>query len=281
MSKFFGRETLFTVVASLAIGAALLLSLKPNFAAFSSVDNVATVNGTPIPKAELARALDAMQASLKRQLNDDDRQRALTLLINEELLVQQALQLELASDDRLIRKNLVQALINSVTLMDESVVATGISNEAQLQAFFEKEKSLFAQPRQVTLQVFAATADSAAQLFIDALDQGLSFEAAGKQAKFEPIAIAPGLPIGKLGDLLGGPARDAVINMQKGDIIGPVNSIGRKLYIWMTDDQGGPQTFDEAKDQVQKEWQRRAQEQALDRYLARLRKQARITLNQD
>ncbi|MBT8116058.1 MAG: SurA N-terminal domain-containing protein [Arenicella sp.] len=277
MSNWKGLETAYVLMAALAVSAALLLSLRPDFGAFDGNDNVATVDGTPIPRAELARALDAMQSGLKRQLNDDDRERALKLLIDEELLVQQALRLELASDDRLIRKNLVQALMNSVTSMD----ASEVPQDAQLQDFYLQNRSFFARPRQVSLRVMAANDDSEAQLFVDALNAGLSFDQAAANARFDSVSLAAELPLGKIGDLLGGAARDAVVSMQAGDIIGPVESSGRQLYIWMTNDQGGQQGFNQVRDQVQKEWQRRQQEQALERYLDRLRKQARITLHQD
>jgi hypothetical protein len=75
---------------------------------------------------------------------------------------------------------------------------------------------------------------------------------------------------------LGGKARDSIIGRGSGDIIGPVDSSGNTLYIWLMDTQGGQLTFAKAKKNVAIEYQRRQEEHALQKYLARLRKQARI-----
>ncbi|MBT8142252.1 MAG: peptidyl-prolyl cis-trans isomerase [Gammaproteobacteria bacterium] len=266
---------LYPLAAVIALIAALFVALD-----FSGVKRltqqsyaVATVNGTPIARAEYQRALHAMQAGLERPLTMDDKNRALKILIDEELMVQEGLRLQLASDDRLIRKNLVQALINSAVLLDSS---EEISEQVLLD-FYTQEKSLFATPLSVTIKVLKKNQHSDVETFTQALNNKASFIGAGELAKLEPLNIPVDLPIGKIGDLLGGNARDTVISMRQGDIAGPIESPDGEIFIWLLQKKGGQLSFVEARNSVLNEWQRRQEEQALEEYLLRLRKHARIT----
>ncbi len=264
----------YILVAVLALGSALLiaLDLSPLQRLSNESYAVARVNDTPIPMAEYVRALDAMQAGLERPLTEQDKSRALTLLVNEELIVQEALRLNLASDDRLVRKNLVQALINSVILLESGQDVS----EQTLRAFYEEEKALFSRPVTFTIDALRVIDKNNVDIFTDALRDGVAFSDAGRRAEFQAVEIPAGIPAGKLGEALGGKARDAILTMTPGDIAGPVKSTGGDLFVWLLSRDGGERPFSEVRDSVFAEWQRRQEEMALDRYLARLRKQARI-----
>lgn len=264
----------YTLAAVLSLGFALLvaLDLSPLGRLSAGSHAAALVNDAPIPMAEYVRALDAMQAGLDRPLTERDRSRALTTLINEELIVQEALRLNLASDDRLVRKNLVQALINSVILLESG---QDVSEEA-LRDFYEAKKALFSRPATFTVSAFRVTDRNNIGVFSEALSNGVAFSEAGRLADFQAIEIPAGIPAGKLGETLGGKARDAIRAMTPGDIAGPIESTGGQLFVWLLKRDGGEQSFDEVRDSVAAEWQRRQEEAALERYLERLRKQARI-----
>ena len=272
MSRKFA--SLYLLAALLALGSALLIAL--DLSPFGSSSNetyaVARVNDTAIPMAEYIRALDAMQAGLERPLTEQDKSRALTVLINEELIVQEALRLNLASDDRLIRKNLIQALINSVILLESE---NDVSDQT-LRAFYDNEKPLFSRPTNFTVSALRVTDKDNADVFVTALNNGVNFSDAGTAAEFETIEIPAGIPAGKLGEALGGKARDAILTMTPGDIAGPIESTGGDLFIWLLERDGGERPFTQVRDSVLAEWQRRQEELALDRYVERLRKQARI-----
>ena len=272
MSKKPGYVYIFA--ALLALGSALLiaLDLSPLKRLVDESYAVARVNDAPIPMAEYVRALDAMQAGLARPLTEQDKSRALTILINEELIVQESLRLNLASDDRLVRKNLVQALINSVILLESGQDVS----EQTLRAFYEKERAMFSRPIRVTVNAFRVIDKENVGIFTDALSSGVAFSEAGETAGFQVVEIPAGIPAGKLGEILGGRARDAILAMTPGDIAGPIESTGGELFIWLLKRDGGEQSFAEVRDSVMAEWQRRQEEMALDRYLDRLRKQARI-----
>lgn len=266
--------TFYLVAAVLALASALLiaLDLSPLRSLSNETYAIARVNDTPIPMAEYVRALDAMQAGLERPLTEQDRSRALKILINEELIVQEALRLNLASDDRLVRKNLIQALINSVILLEPE---KDVSDQT-LRAFYESEKPLFSGPISFTVNAFRVIDERNVRVFLDALNQGVTFSDAGIAAAFEVIDLPTEIPAGKLGEALGGKARDAILAMTPGDIVGPIESTGGEVFVWLLKREGGEQPFAEVKDRVATEWHRRQEEMALDKYLERLRKRARI-----
>lgn len=267
-------EFFYILAAVLALGSALFVALDLSPLRMFSNEGyaVARVNETPIPVAEYVRALNAMQAGLNRPLTEQDKSRALTKLIDEELIVQEALRLNLASDDRLARKNLIQALINSVILLESGKDAP----DQTLRAFYEQEKPLFSRPVILTVDAFRVTEESNVGVFSEALSDGAAFAEAGRRAGFQAVEIPAGIPAGKLGETLGGNARDTILTMTPGDIAGPIESTGGKLFVWLLDRSGGEQPFAQVRDGVIVEWRRRQEEKALERYLDRLRKQARI-----
>ncbi|NNF15676.1 MAG: peptidyl-prolyl cis-trans isomerase [Gammaproteobacteria bacterium] len=267
------RALLYPLVAVLALLVALAVALDftvPGYLA-KNTHAIARVNDATIPMAEYVRAIDAMQAGLERPLTPQDRSRAVTVLIDEELIVQEALRLNLASDDRLVRKNLVQALIGSVV-----VEAQLDPSEQTLKDFYTKEKALFTGPVRVRVSVLRAATSSATDAFVLALRNGATFADAGSAANLSPVPIAPDIPLAKLGEVLGGPARDAVVAMVPGDIAGPVRSTGGDVFIWLLDTDHTEPVYAEVRSSVLAEWQRRQQELALERYLVRLRERARI-----
>lgn len=272
-SKTYRRhDTLYALTALLALGVALISVL--NIEQIGARNAVAIVNATPVPQAEYARALDAMQAGLERPLTEADRTRALKLLIDEELIVQDALQLGLAGSDRLVRKNLVQAMIRSATSLSEQ---SDIS-EAEQRRFYGENAALFATPESFHFETVRFRTEENVALFLQTLETGLSFSEAAAQAGASAPEVVAGLPIGKIGVVLGGPAAELIIQMKAGDIAGPVTSGEDQLFIWLKDRTGGARAFESVQEAVQTEMQRRRDEAALEAYIARLRARARIQM---
>lgn len=269
----FSRFPVYPLVAFLALLAALVVALDFNLPGHlaNNPHAIARVNGTTIPMAEYVRAIDAMQAGLERPLTQQDKSRAVSILINEELIVQEALRLNLASDDRLVRKNLIQALIGSVT-----AEVPQDTPEQTLRDYFANEKSYFAQPVHVSVKALRTTPRSDVNAFTSALENGATFAHAGKVAALAEVQVAAQIPLAKLGEALGGAARDAVLAMAPGDIAGPVESTDGDVYIWLLSRDGAEPSFAEVRDSVAAQWLKRQEEIALERYLERLRKRARI-----
>jgi hypothetical protein len=260
----------FSLIAIIALGFALYSALGVKMPSRDAA--AATVNGVPIPEAELTRAVKAMQAGLERQLTEADKAKALKLLIDEELIVQEAVGLGLANNDRLVRKNLVQAMMRSVT----SLEADQNISEPELRAFYDKQPALFASPKLVSLTISRVVDENNISNFRSTLDDGKSFKEASEIAGYNVTRLPADLPLGKVADLLGGAVTETVAQMQQGDIAGPVASTDASVFIWMTRSTGGDANFETVMETVRAEIQRRRDEAALDKYIARLRKRARI-----
>lgn len=259
----------YVFVTFLALGAALYVALgvDPRL----SNGAAAYVNGNPIPSSEYARAIKAMQAGLERPLTEADHERAMERLIDEELIVQEAIKLGLPSSDRLVRRNLVQGMMRSVTSLETSEIT-----EADLREFFEENRNMFAAPRLVTIEVVTSQSSKASTAFVTRVQSGESFTAAAKAVGLTSKSVPEKLPLGKVSSHLGGPAVEMVSRMKPGDIAGPAQMGASEIFIWMTESYGGEASFDDTKEAIKAELQRRKDEVALDAYIARLRRQARI-----
>lgn len=229
----------------------------------------ARVNGQIIPEAEYARALSAMQDGLKRSLTDDDKARALDLLVDEELIVQRAIDLGLAGSDRLVRKNLVQAMMRSTASLAEKD-----PGDEALHDFYQQNIGLYTAPIFVT--VSACEIGAPAKNFETAIQGGTAFSAACTGNDGALVTIPPRLPLLKSADYIGGPARDQIAKMQAGDIAGPVPLPSGEAYIWLQEKTGGGGNFSAAIDKVRADWLRRAEEEAFTAYVKDLRRAARI-----
>ena len=265
---------LYILAAFLGLGGALASALGLFTPSSSIVDAVALVNGEPISQIEYQRAISAMQSGFKRPLTQEDRKRALKLLIDEELMLQHALELGLARDDRLARRDLIQAVIKLAALPSENRDPT----EDDLKAFFDQEKALFAPPAIVTVKLAATDQAAAADQFIARLKAGATFDQAVSSVGLRAVELPGGIPLGKLADYAGGAVRDAVYAMTPGDIAGPIETDANLYFVWLTQRRGGATQFNKVKAQVRAEWDRRREEEAFDTYVARLRKRARINM---
>lgn len=264
------RAFAYVIVAVIALGAALHSSLgvTPRL----SNGAAAYVNGHPIPQPEYVRALKAMQAGLERPLTDEDRTRALERLIDEELIVQEAIKLGLPSTDRLVRRNLVQGMMRSVTSLDVDAEVA----EEDLKALYNGNRNLFATPRTVTLEIARSRNSEHSTRFVSLLQSGTSFPEAVLEAELTTETLPKDLPLGQVASRLGGSAGDMIARMQEGDIAGPAVSADGEIFLWMTGSKGGVAAFEDVREAVKAELLRRQDEAALDDYLLRLRKRARI-----
>lgn len=270
-----GPARLYAVAALVGLSGAILSALGVFDRSARTSQAAAIVNGEGITRAEYVRALTAMQESLRRPLNADDKKRALDLLINEELLLQQSLDLGLPREDIALRKLLIQSVVKIAALDERESLPT----EDDLRALFEKERKLFSPASTVTINIAAANTSEMALTFQRLLADGETFKDAAHQAGLETPNIPPDLPIAKIADYVGGDIRDALITMAVGDIAGPFPSVGRERFVWLKSQTGAAIEFAAVKDQVAAEWRRRREEKAFDSYIARLRSGAAIQIS--
>ncbi|MCI5048319.1 MAG: peptidylprolyl isomerase [Aquisalinus sp.] len=262
----------YVIAALMALAAALASALG----VAPGVDRrmaVAVVNEDIIPHTEYERALSAMQAGLSRELTAEDRARALEILINEELIVQRALDLDMAQTDRQTRKTLIQAMIRTSLALDGPLEPS----EADLRALYEAEQGLFSSPAFFTVRIAGTPDASKIDIFRNNMQAGSRFEDAVSAAGMEDFSPPPDLPLGKLSDYTGAAGLQAVNAMMAGDIAGPFSYADRQIYIWLQRRTGGGTLlFDAVRDQVDAEWRRRQEEQAFTDYIQRLRQRAHI-----
>ncbi|MCI5045380.1 MAG: peptidylprolyl isomerase [Aquisalinus sp.] len=270
--KQVSASTWYVIAALLALTAALASALGVAPGADRRMA-VAVVNEDIIPRTEYERALSAMQAGLSRELTAEDRARALEILINEELIVQRALDLDMAQTDRQTRKTLIQAMIRTSLALDGPLEPS----EAELRTLYDAEQGLFSSPAFVTVRIAGTSDPSKIDIFRENMQAGSRFEDAANAAGLEGFSPPPDLPLGKLSDYTGAAGLQAVNNMAPGDIAGPFFYADRQIYIWLQRRKGGAVLpFDAIRNQVDAEWRRRQEEQAFTDYIQRLRQRAHI-----
>jgi len=108
----------------------------------SDSDAVAWVNDRPISRASYENALQAVAGDRKSgTLREDDRERVLQRLIDQELLVDRAIELGLHERDPQIRNQLATAMIDFLVRRAEDEARA--ADEAALRAFYEEQRFRF------------------------------------------------------------------------------------------------------------------------------------------
>lgn len=245
---------------------------------------VARVNGEAISADEYERLLAAIASDRKQPLDADTRRRVLDRIIDEELLLQRALELGFARADRRIRGELTRAVIESV-LAEAEAEEPG---EQELRRLYESEPGLFGgEPRLRVRQMFwrvrNGSEESAARKKAEEarrrVTAGEPFEVVAERLAERPVAPIPDalLPPAKLRDYLGPSVTRAVLSLRPGQVSAPVRSgFGYHVVQLIERRESRPPPFEEVRDVVRAEWVRRRGEDALRAYLADLRDRARI-----
>ena len=116
------RAIALVALASLA-GAVLGLrtaagerALEERFALdlLATSDVVAVIGVVPIGADELERAVDALASDRRGAITEADRERVLERLIDEELLVQAAVEAGLPENDGVVRRSLTEAMVAAI-----------------------------------------------------------------------------------------------------------------------------------------------------------------------
>jgi len=117
-----------------------------------STDAVAWVNDRPISRASYENALQAVAGDRKDgKLRADDRERVLERLIDQELLIDRAIELGLHERDPQIRNQLATAMINFLVRRAEDEASA--ADEAELRAFHEEQQFRFERSPQYRVAV--------------------------------------------------------------------------------------------------------------------------------
>lgn len=105
-------------------------------------DAAARVGDQTIRRVDYERVLAGVENDLRNPIDEATRQRVLDRMIDEELLVQHALDLGLASIDRRVRGELTSGLIDSIVGEANAVVL----DDAEVARYFEENRDFFTRP---------------------------------------------------------------------------------------------------------------------------------------
>jgi parvulin-like peptidyl-prolyl isomerase len=267
---------LLAVGAALGLAAALWGALGQPGLGRPDADAIATVAGVSIARADYERALASLAADKRSPLTTPDARRALDLLVDEELLVRRGLDLGLGTSDLSVRKALVDAMVQFAA----AEAAGREPDEAELRRYYAERPELVQSSPELRIRVVSFPSRDAAAVAAmrAALRAGKDFTAAsaasGGEAVFVPDAL---LPAGKLADYAGPTVRDAAAALAPGDVAGPLDVAGVPTFVLLVERRAGAAPpFEKVREVVAEEWRRRQAEAALERYLAELRRKAKI-----
>jgi hypothetical protein len=278
--------------ALLALGAALGLALaaiglvaRPPPPEALPAGAVALVNGRPIWRADLERAVSAAAAALKAQPDPDLRRRIAARLVEEELLVQRGLEIGIAERDPRVRADLGAATIDHIVARAADEAQD--PGPGELRRFFAENAEYFRRPARLSIEAFFFRAAGAEG---DAAALARARAARARLARGEPVSSDPPpvpLPSGPLGPReiergLGPTAARALTGLEAGAVAGPVRG-GEGYYLVAVRERipGIAPDFEAVRAQVLAEWRRRSGERALRRFLDARRAAARIVLAPD
>ncbi|MBU6156784.1 MAG: peptidyl-prolyl cis-trans isomerase [Alphaproteobacteria bacterium] len=272
------RATLLLLAgAGLGLGGAMWTALGVGRAVESYGDAIAVVDGTPIARSVFDSAIEGLASAKRTALTEAEKREALDRIIDEELLLQRALELGLGESDPPSRKALVNAMLQ-FSIADAS---RRTASDAELRAFYaERPKLIAPQPLLSVRGVsFSAKDEARARAFKAALDAGTAFEAAVRQTGAEGLLL-PGGPVipSKIAEYAGASVRDAALSLQPGQSIGPLAIANRLVFVHVVArTETPPPPLEEVRDVVREEWQKRETEKAFAAYVEGLRRKARIS----
>lgn len=266
------------IVALGGLALALAGALAPRTpASVRRSEAVAFVNDVPIPRATLVATLarwGMAPESLRRAAIDN--------LVDEELLVQRAVEIGLLDSDRSVRKALARAAIDMAVSENDAVAPS----EAELRAFYASHAALFSLPRRTRVRAIFFSdergGDEALQRARKAADEiaaGMLFDEASTRFGDHPgLPLADALlPEAVLRRDLGPTLAAAALALSPGDVSAPVRA-GAGVYLLqlVADEPERAAGFDDVRAHVEAAFRQQRGDEGLTRRLSRLRAHARI-----
>jgi hypothetical protein len=218
---------------------------------------VARVNDRLILRDAWLRAIAAVSSERRTPLTEADRRHILDRLIDEELLAQHGMVLGLVEQDRRLRGQLVQQVVQTATAGNSGQDFS----EAELRAFYAEHLDIFAVPAR--LRVSAARIDDD-----------------GRRSEFVPPVPDALLPPAELRSYLGPALTQAALGLQAGETSEPqAQGAGYVVLEVLERESGGAPPFEQLREQIRAEMLRRADEEAVRGLLKQLREDNRVVVS--
>jgi len=253
-------------------------------------DAAALVNGAVIRETRYESALAALAQDSRDPLSESDRRHVLDRLIEEELLVQRAVELGLDRSDPVVRNTLVSAMIETIV----EGVGQREPEAAEVEAFYEANREFFARTdrywvRQLRFPVTrtddgATNEDDARARAEEAARRLRDGEAPSLLAReLDAGGVLPlpdgYLPAAKLREYLGPTPALRATSLQTGEVSEPVRGGSAYHVLQMVERVTSPPLpLAAVESQVRAEMRRRAGDDSLRDYLERLRADAEVRL---
>jgi hypothetical protein len=244
----------------------------------------ARVNGELVRMEDFEQTVHALASDRRDGAGPSERRRALDRLLDEELLVQRALELGLARHDARVRRDLASTVIDAVVAEHEDAEPS----ERELEAFYDEHRDFFSRPgrlrvRQVWCRVAGEEDDAAARARQAAarLRAGETIAEVREALGDREVAPLPDalLPAAKLLDYVGPTALRTALGLAVGEVSDPVRSgSGYHVLQLLEREAEWLPPLAEIAAEVRAEHRRRAGDRALRAYLDDLRARAEIEL---
>jgi hypothetical protein len=281
-------QILFAVgmVAGLALALSSILETGTTSRGSLPEGTAAVVNGREISQANLESAVRALAADSDHTIGQAERRRVLDRLIEEELLVQRAVELDLDVKDRNIRNRLVGAMIETIVA---GVDQQPFSDE-EVEAFFLENSDFFTGAGRIWVRSlrFAASNDRSDPESLESareasarLRQGESIEAVAEELGASPSPSIPDglLPPAKVREYLGPTPTRAALGLNAGEVSDPVRVASAYFVLQMiARTLPSSPSLSAVEPQVRAEMRKRAGDEQLREYLNMLRNRAEIRL---
>ena len=242
-------------------------------------DTLVTVNGYPITQSALRNAEKRIQSNSSDPMNPDDQEFLLQRLIDDELLLQHAEDLDIFTTDPGIRKLLVRSSIDSIIEDSRSIP---ISDE-QLRTFYEDHKSVFQRPGRIRLKVASFSNPEMAKDAREIVKKEVPFKLAIADTKIGKLINIPSslLPEHVLRRYLGSELTTVAVSLSENQISSPV-TLGEFTYlIYVLEKEPEQQlSLDDSRLQVTSEYRSRHRQNALIDALTHLKNHADIRVDQ-
>ncbi len=176
-------------------------------------DAVARVGTQEISRDRYNEILNLVDANNVNEISSNKKVLIIERLIDEELLLQKAIELGLIRKDSMLKNNIVQVMLDYIVSSNQEPDPTN----QELNEFFEKNLGLFSGTTSFKLKVFSFVRDTTkAEIAYQSLKKGSLKQA---ESSSEELIILPQtfLSLQKIRDYLGPSILPAIKNLKKGE----------------------------------------------------------------
>jgi hypothetical protein len=254
------------------------------------LDAAAQVGDRTIRRVDYERVLAGVERDLRNPVDESIRRLVLDRMIDEELLVQRALELGLAAIDRRVRGELTSGLMDSIV----GAADADDASEREVARHFEENVDFFTRPGRLQAQTiyFSSRSDERRQngSAADRAARAVARLRAGEdtseiESRLGDPQVSPlpngMLPPGKIRDYVGPIILQTLETLAVGEWSEPIES-GGGFYVARLIDRE-PRTipaFEQVEDLVRQDLKRRRGDQALRDYLDDLRTRTPVAINE-